>query len=116
MELRPHQKALVRKYSAKEIEDIFLVRSLLEPRAGALACRNLRDGDLDALHTLLVRMDNQILEHFIDQSARFIHLYLRATDTMIKAQTEHAEIYIACKSREQTLALLNESAFQSLKA
>jgi len=61
-------------------------------------------------------MDNQILEHFIDQSARFIHLYLRATDTMIKAQTEHAEIYIACKSREQTLALLNESAFQSLKA
>ena len=105
MELRPHQKALVRKYSAKEIEDIFLVRSLLEPTAGALACRNLRDGDLDALHTLLVRMDE------VGDPPD-----LRATDTMIKAQTEHAEIYIACKSREQTLALLNESAFQSLKA
>jgi len=160
VELRTHQKALVRKYSAKEIEDIFLVRSLLEPKAGALACRNLREDDLKELHTLLVQMDevgdppdfvrylelnrefhmtiyraagspaiSQILEHYIDQSGRFIHLYLRTTDTMVKAQTEHAEIYMACKAREpdvlervildhvrQTLALLNESAFQSLKA
>ena len=93
-----------------------------------MARRNLSQGDLEAIHTLLVQMDevgdppdfvrylelnrefhmtiyraagspaiNQILEHYIDQSARFIHLYLRTTDTMVKAQTEHAEIYMACK-------------------
>ena len=70
-----------------------------------------------------------LLEHYFDQSTRFIHLYLAATHTFAKAQTEHAEIYEACERRDpdvlervildhvrQTLALLNESAFQSLKA
>lgn len=160
VEMRAHQKAVVRKYSAAEIEDIFLIRTLLEPKAGALACRRLRDADLDAMQALLARMRDvgdppdfvhylelnrefhmtvyraagsqalsQLLEHYIDQSARFIHLYLRATDTLAKAETEHEEIYRACKRREpevlervildhvrQTIALLNESAFQSLKA
>jgi DNA-binding GntR family transcriptional regulator len=160
VELRPHQKAVVRKYSAVEIEDIFLIRSLLEPKAGAMACTRLRDADLGSLRTLLQQMSevgnppdfvrylelnrefhmtiyrasgsqalSQLLEHFIDQSARFIHLYLRATDTLAKAAIEHEEIYRACQQREpdilervildhvrQTVALLNESAFQSLKA
>ena len=160
VELRPHRKAIVRKYSVAEIEDIFLIRSLLEPRAGAMACNRLTDKDLKSLGSILQKMDqvgnppdlvrflqlnrefhltiyratgsptlNNLLEHFIDQSTRFIHLYLKATDTLAKAQTEHVEIYRACKNREpevlervildhvrQTLALLNESGFQSLKA
>jgi DNA-binding GntR family transcriptional regulator len=160
VELRAHQKAVVRKYSAAEIEDIFLIRTLLEPRAGAMACRRLGLAELETLRTLLERMRHvgdppdfvrylelnrefhmtiyraagsqalsQLLEHYIDQSARFIHLYLRATDTLAKAETEHEEIYRACQRREpevlervildhvrQTIALLNESAFQSLKA
>ena len=45
VELRPHKKAIVRKYSASEIEDIFLIRSILEPKAGALACRRLTEAD-----------------------------------------------------------------------
>ena len=40
VELRPHRKAIVRKYSSSEIEDIFLIRSLLEK--GLLKARNFR--------------------------------------------------------------------------
>ena len=160
VELRPHQRAVVRKYSAAEIEEIFLIRSILEPKAGALACPRLVDADLETLGTLLRQMERiadpadlvrylelnrefhmtiyraaerpaliRLLEHFFDQSTRFIHLYLRATETFVKAHAEHVEIHEACRHREpellerllldhvrQTLALLNESAFQSLKA
>jgi DNA-binding GntR family transcriptional regulator len=160
VELRPHRKAIVRKYSASEIEDIFLIRSILEPKAGSLACRRLTEPDLAAMRAALALMDTigdppdftrylrlnrefhmtiyraagspaltRLLEHYFDQSTRFIHLYLAATHTFAKAQTEHAEIYEACERRDpdvlervildhvrQTLALLNESAFQSLKA
>ena len=160
VELRPHRKAIVRKYSAAEIEDIFLIRSILEPKAGALACRRLTPADLAAMRAALDGMSTvgdppdfirylglnrdfhmtiyraagspgltQLLEHYIDQSTRFIHLYLAATHTFAKAQTEHAEIYRACERRDpdvvervildhvrQTVALLNESAFQSLQA
>ena len=158
VELRPHRKAIVRKYSATEIEDIFLIRSILEPKAGALACRRLTDVDLAAMRNALDGMDRLgdppdfvrylglnrdfhmtiyraagspgltgLLEHYLDQSTRFIHLYLAATHTFAKAHTEHVEIYRACERRDpdvvervlldhvrQTVALLNESAFQSL--
>jgi len=158
VELRPHKKAIVRKYSASEIEDIFLIRSILEPKAGALACRRLTETDFTAMRAALEAMDRvgdppdfirylelnrafhmtiyraagspgltTLLEHYLDQSTRFIHLYLAATQTHAKAQTEHAEIYQACERRDpdvvervlldhvrQTVALLNESTFQSL--
>ena len=158
VELRPHKKAIVRKYSASEIEDIFLIRSILEPKAGALACRRLTEADLAAMRAALDAMDRvgdppdfirylglnrefhmtiyraagspgltALLEHYLDQSTRFIHLYLAATHTHAKAQTEHAEIYQACERRDpevvervlldhvrQTVALLNESTFQAL--
>jgi DNA-binding GntR family transcriptional regulator len=160
VELRPHQRAIVRKYSAAEIGEIFLIRSILEPKAGALACLRLGEEDLEALRSMLQQMEQsgepadlvrylelnrafhmtiyraagsptlvRLLEQFLDQSTRFIHLYLRATETFAKAHAEHVEIYEACKNREpemlervildhvrQTLALLDESAFQSLKA
>jgi DNA-binding GntR family transcriptional regulator len=160
VELRPHQRAVVRKYSAAEIEEIFLIRSILEPKAGALACPRLGQPELDGLGALLRQMEqivdasdlvryldlnrefhmtiyraadrpalSRLVEHFFDQSTRFIHLYLRATETFVKAHAEHVEIHEACKNREpevlervlldhvrQTLALLNESAFQSLSA
>ena len=160
VELQPHRNAIVRKYSAAEIEDIFLIRSILEPKAAALACRRLTDADLAAMRQALDAMEavgdppdfvsylrwnrefhltlyraagspalTALLEHYTDQSTRFIHLYLAATHTFDKAQTEHAEIYRACERRDpdilervildhvrQTLALLNESAFQSVTA
>ena len=57
VELRPHRKAIVRKYSAAEIEDIFLIRSILEPKAGALACRRLTDADFAAMRQALDAME-----------------------------------------------------------
>lgn len=159
VELRPHQRAVVRKYTPAEIEEIFLIRSILEPKAGALACLRLEDRDVEALHAALTPLEQigapadlerylelnrefhmtiyratrrpaliRLIEHFIDQSTRFIHVYLRATETFAKAHSEHVAIYEACRNREpdvleqvildhvrQTLALLNESAFQPLK-
>jgi DNA-binding GntR family transcriptional regulator len=57
VELRPHQRAVVRKYSAAEIGEIFLIRSILEPKAGALACPRLGEGDLEALRSMLQQME-----------------------------------------------------------
>jgi DNA-binding GntR family transcriptional regulator len=160
VELRPHRKAIVRKYSSTEIEDIFLIRSLLEPKAAAMACGNVGAGDLEELRRMLGAMEvltrpedlgrylelnrafhmvlyrlagsrilETLIEHYIDQSSRFIHIYLKATDTFGKAHAEHVEIYRACEARDavvleqlilnhvrQTLAVLNESAFQALRA
>jgi DNA-binding GntR family transcriptional regulator len=160
VELRPHRKAIVRKYSSTEIEDIFLIRSLLEPKAAAMACGNVGAGDLEELQRMLDSMEmltrpedlgrylelnrafhmaiyrlagsrilETLIEHYIDQSSRFIHIYLKATDTFDKAHAEHVEIYRACEARDavvleqlilnhvrQTLAVLNESAFQALRA
>ena len=158
VQLRPHRKALVRKYSTAEVEDIFLIRSLLEPKAAAMAAQQIRETDLDKLRELLTKMEqltspadlvrylrfnrafhmtvyrpagSPILEsligHYIDQSSRFIHIFLKATDTFAKAHVEHVEIYKACQARDpfvleqlvlthvrQTLAVLNESAFREL--
>ena len=160
VELRPHRKAIVRKYSSTEIEDIFLIRSLLEPKAAAMACGNVTAGDLEQLRRMLDAMEaltraedlgrylelnrafhmaiyrlagsrilETLIEHYIDQSSRFIHIYLKATDTFDKAHAEHVAIYRACEARDavvleqlilnhvrQTLAVLNESAFQALRA
>lgn len=160
VELRPHRKAIVRKYSSTEIEDIFLIRSLLEPKAAAMACGNVGAGDLEQLRRMLDAMEaltrpedlgrylelnrafhmaiyrlagsrilETLIEHYIDQSSRFIHIYLKATDTFDKAHGEHVAIYRACEARDavvleqlilnhvrQTLAVLNESAFQALRA
>ena len=57
VELRPHRKAIVRKYSSSEIEDIFLIRSLLEPKAAAMACPHVRDKDLAGLREILAEME-----------------------------------------------------------
>ncbi len=160
VELRPHHKAIVRKYSSAEIEDIFLIRSLLEPKAAVMACEHIKKADLDNLRALLVKMGPlnrasdlvrylrfnrafhmaiyrlagspilvNLIAHYIDQSSRFIHIYLKATETFGKAHVEHEEIYKACEARDpvvleqlirdhvrQTLAVLHESAFQMLRA
>lgn len=159
VELRPHHRAVVRKFSTAEIEDLFLIRSILEPRAGAMACGHIQSADLVVLRGLLERMEplnrsddlvqylqlnrdfhmgiyhragSAILEtliaHYIDQSSRFIHIYLKATETFAKAHVDHVEIYRACEARDpvvlaqlieahvrQTLAVLHESVFQSLR-
>jgi DNA-binding GntR family transcriptional regulator len=158
VEIRPHHKAVVRKYSRAEIEDIFLIRSLLESKAAAMACPHVGPAELGTLKRLLDEMEgldrpadlvrylqanrafhmaiyrlagSPILEnligHFIDQSSRFIHIYLKATETFAKAHAEHLEIYRACEARDaavlerltrdhirQTLGVLDESAFQAL--
>ena len=160
VELRPHHRAVVRKFSAGEIEDIFLIRSILEPKAGAMACRHIQDTDLATLRDLLAEMEpltrpedlvrylqlnrafhmtiyrrggspilEGLLAHYIDQSSRFIHIYLKATDTFAKAHVDHLEIYRASEARDpavlaqlieghvrQTLAVLNESTFQAFRA
>lgn len=160
LELRPHHRAVVRKYSTAEIEDLFLIRSILEPKAGAMACAHMQPADLASLRDLLGRMEplnraddlvqylqlnrefhmgiyhlagSPILEtliaQYIDQSSRFIHIYLKATETFAKAHIDHLEIYRACEARDpvvlaqlieahvrQTLAVLHESVFQSLRA
>jgi DNA-binding GntR family transcriptional regulator len=160
VELRPHHRAVVRKFSTGEIEDLFLIRSILEPKAGAMACGHIQSADLATLRDLLGRMEplnrsddlvqylqlnrafhmgiyrlagSTILEtliaHYIDQSSRFIHIYLKATETFAKAHIDHLEIYRACEARDgivlaqlieahvrQTLAVLHESVFQSLRA
>ena len=158
--LRPHHRAVVRKFSTAEIEDLFLIRSILEPKAGAMASAHIQPTDLAVLHDLLERMEplnrsddlvqylqlnrafhmslyrlagSTILEtligHYIDQFSRFIHIYLKATETFAKAHVDHLEIYRACEVRDpvllaqlieahvrQTLAVLHESVFQSLRA
>jgi DNA-binding GntR family transcriptional regulator len=158
VELRPHHKAVVRAYSRAEIEDIFMIRSLLESKAAALACARLGPADLEALQRHLAEMEGlyqpadlvrylqanrafhmtiyrlagspileNLIAHFIDQSSRFIHIYLKATETFAKAHAEHLEIYRACEARDpavleqltrdhvrQTLGVLHESAFQAL--
>jgi DNA-binding GntR family transcriptional regulator len=41
-----------------------------------------------------------LIAHYIDQSSRFIHIYLKATEALAKAHVDHREIYRACEARD----------------
>ena len=161
VELRTHQKALVRKYSAKEIEDIFLVRSLLEPRAVRLGPsqpqpgrpggdphaaradgRGRRSARLRALSGAQPRVPHDHLSRRRQSShqpdPRALHRSARRasfTSTCAPptrwsrprpstprstwpARAWEPDVLerVILDHVRQTLALLNESAFQSLKA
>lgn len=55
--LRPHRGYVVASLDAKEIEEIFEIRTMLEERAGQMAARHRTDEDLAALAAILDRMD-----------------------------------------------------------
>jgi DNA-binding GntR family transcriptional regulator len=53
VELRPRQGAFVHRPSAKEVDDVFAVRTLVEAEAARLAARNATDGAVQTLRVLL---------------------------------------------------------------
>lgn len=59
---RPNRGAVVRVLTAKEVREVFAMRSVLEGLAAALAAENVTANDIDDLERLLQRMDRSGLD------------------------------------------------------
>jgi len=55
VDLRPRQGAVVHEPTAKEVEDFFRVRAVLEEESARLAARNATDADIAELRTMIKR-------------------------------------------------------------
>lgn len=59
---RPNRGAVVRVLTAKEVREVFAMRSVLEGLAASMAAENVTDNDLEDLERLLLRMDRSGLD------------------------------------------------------
>ncbi len=130
--MHPHRGAVVAELSPEELEEIYLIRRVLEGLAARLAVPHLDEEDLGALREILERMDEtEDADEWIDLNYRFHHTLYRAAnrprllsiiDTLrntvapyirqyiatpeyrAKAQASHWRIYQACAAGDAEAA------------
>lgn len=103
--MHPHRGAMVAELSPEELEEIYLIRRVLEGLAARQAVPNLTDEDLEALQGILRCMDETVdAEEWIELNYRFHHTIYRAAnrprlldiiDTLRNTVTPYIRKYIA---------------------
>ena len=140
--LHPHRGAMVAELSREELEEIYLIRRVLEGLAARLAVPNINAEQLEVLRTILERMDRtedaeawielnyrfhhtiyraanrprllEIIDNLRKTVAPYIRQYISSAEYRHQAQISHWRIYRACEERNPTLA--EEETIQHLQA
>jgi DNA-binding GntR family transcriptional regulator len=126
IELHPHRGAVVNELSPDELEEIYLVRGMLEGMAARLAAPKMDEERVETLRSILVEMDatpdpdlwlalNNRFHHTIYQAANrprllsiieyvrniatpYIRQFIDAPDHMESSRMDHHRILDACAS------------------
>lgn len=130
--MHPHRGAVVAELSRDELEEIYLIRRVLEGLAARLAVAHMDSGRLDALRQLLERMDKtedadewielnwrfhhtvyeaagrprllEMIDNLRNTVAPYIRQYISTPEYRRQAQVAHWRIYRACLTQDPDLA------------
>jgi DNA-binding GntR family transcriptional regulator len=80
----PRKGAVVSTFSAKEVEEFYAIKSILEGYAARRACKHLTDKDIDRLETINERLrvmaDHGDVKQFFKVHNDFHDLFIKASD------------------------------------
>ena len=128
VDLQPHRGAVVAELTPNELEEIYLVRSILEGLAARLAVPNMDDARIAALeaileevdrtqdaarwlvlnnrfHTLIYQAANRprilsIIEYVRNLSTPYILQFIASPEHMASSRADHQRILDACRQRD----------------
>jgi DNA-binding GntR family transcriptional regulator len=132
VELHPHRGALVSELTPDELEEVYLIRGILEGMAARLAAPNMDDERISTLQTVLEEMENtpdpdrwlalnERFHHTIYQAANrprmlfiiryvrniaapYIRQFIADAEHMESSREDHRRIFEACVKRDAVLA------------
>lgn len=132
IEFYPHRGAVVAERSLRELEEIFLMRAVLEGLAARLGVANIDDNRIETLRTTLENLNkitnfddwlkfNGDFHHTIYQAddrphlhaliqrlrniaAPYVRQYIASAEHIAAAQIGHQRIFEACCQRDQVTA------------
>lgn len=99
--LDPHRGAIVRELSENEVEEIYLIRRLLEPEAMRLAVERITDEELELAAEVQSRADKETeYERWIELNQEFHGVLMKAAEAprltgIITNLQDSAGVYIA---------------------
>jgi DNA-binding GntR family transcriptional regulator len=128
VELHPHRGAVVSELSRGELEDVYLIRGMLEGMAARLAVPNVDEERLAVLQTILAEMENapdadvwmalnnrfhhtiyqaanrprmlSIIEYVRNIATPYIRQFIDAPEHMESSRRDHRRILDACASAD----------------
>lgn len=114
----PNRGAVVKSLSAKDIEDIYTVRQLLEGLAARWTCERANQGAIDRLGEIVALMElytkRNDSKKLVQLDTEFHKLLYEACESRVLRQTLHSLHYNSSPSREKNL-ILPERAANSLR-
>jgi len=128
VDLHPHRGALVRELTSDELEEIYLVRRILEGHAAHLAASQIDDERLAAMQAVLVQLENtaeadrwlelnnrfhcliyeaarrprmlSIIEYVRNLSGVYIRQFVDAPEHMALSREQHRRVLAACAQHD----------------
>jgi DNA-binding GntR family transcriptional regulator len=132
IELHPHRGAIVTELTSDELEEIYLVREILEGMAARLAAPNMNDERIAALRVILEELENatdpdewlalndrfhhaiyqaanrprmlSIIEHVRNIAAPYIRAFVADAAHMESSREDHRRMLEACVARDPVRA------------
>jgi DNA-binding GntR family transcriptional regulator len=132
VELHPHRGAIVNELTSDELEEIYLVREILEGMAARLAAPHMDDERITTLRRILEELENatdtdewltlnahfhhtiyqaanrprllSIIEHVRNIAAPYIRAFVADADHMVSSRADHRRMLEACITRDPVQA------------